>query len=111
MDLVPLLTRAESLFHRFERTVQAIDKKNNFPRPAAHQRKHTQDSASSTKGKSPQRPQSVGYSTGTSASVSASASTPSADTAESKVISPELRELLSKEILWKRQPQRKSESQ
>jgi hypothetical protein len=26
MDLVPILTRAESLFHRFERSVQAIDK-------------------------------------------------------------------------------------
>ena len=32
MDLVPILTRAESLFRRFERTVQAIDK-NNFPVP------------------------------------------------------------------------------
>jgi hypothetical protein len=29
--LVPILTRAESLFHRFERSVQAIDKKDNFP--------------------------------------------------------------------------------
>ncbi|KAF7158043.1 hypothetical protein CNMCM5623_002555 [Aspergillus felis] len=98
MELVPILTRAESLFRRFERTVEAIDKKNNFPAPSTHQRKPTQESASN-KGKSPQRPQSVGYSSGVSAGPASSAA--AGDNAESKVISPELRQLLSKEILWK----------
>ncbi|KAF4178706.1 hypothetical protein CNMCM8694_004853 [Aspergillus lentulus] len=98
MELVPILTRAESLFRRFERTVEAIDKKNNFPAPSTHQRKPTQESAS-TKGKSPQRPHSVGYSSGVSAGPASSGA--AGDKAESKVISPELRQLLSKEILWK----------
>lgn len=98
MELVPILTRAESLFRRFERTVEAIDKKNNFPAPSTHQRKPTQESAS-TKGKSPQRPHSVGYSSGVSAGPASSGA--AGDNAESKVISPELRQLLSKEILWK----------
>jgi hypothetical protein len=98
MELIPILTRAESLFRRFERTVEAIDKKNNFPAPSTHQRKPTQESAS-IKGKSPQRPQRVGYSSGVSAGPASSSA--AGDNAESKVISPELRQLLSKEILWK----------
>ncbi|PWY72318.1 GTPase-activating protein Gyp7 [Aspergillus heteromorphus CBS 117.55] len=110
IELVPILTRAESLFHRFERSVQAIDKKNNFPAPAAHQRKPTQDSTTSNnntdtninanKGKAPQRPQSTGFSSG----VSAGPSTALRDTGDSKVISPELRELLTKSIPWARKP-------
>ncbi|PYI10745.1 putative GTPase activating protein [Aspergillus sclerotiicarbonarius CBS 121057] len=101
MELVPILTRAESLFHRFERAVQAIDKKNNFPAPAAHQRKPTQDSsASPNKGKSPQRPQSTAFSSG----VSAGPSTAPGDDGETKVISPELRELFQKNVPWARKP-------
>lgn len=100
MDLVPILTRAESLFHRFERAVQAVDKKDNFPTaPTAHQRRPVSESTDADKGKSPQRP------TGTSSGVSAG---PSAlqkiiDADKPKVISPELRELLSKDIPWRRQ--------
>ncbi|PWY80923.1 RabGAP/TBC [Aspergillus sclerotioniger CBS 115572] len=101
MELVPILTRAESLFHRFERAVQAIDKKNNFPVPAAHQRKPTQDSpASPNKGKSPQRPQSTAYSSG----VSAGPSTAPGDDGDAQVISPELRELFQKNVPWARKP-------
>ncbi|PYH94264.1 putative GTPase activating protein [Aspergillus ellipticus CBS 707.79] len=103
IELVPILTRAESLFHRFERSVQAIDKKNNFPAPAAHQRKPTQDSTTSNnKGKSPQRPQSTGFSSG----ASAGPSTVARDDAET-VISPELRQLLDKSIPWARKPSSK----
>lgn len=104
MDLVPILTRAESLFHRFERSVQAIDKKDNFPAaPTAHQRRPassiSEPTSAAAKGKSPQHP--------TIAS-SSSAQPPSAlqsaiEKDKPKVISPELRELLRKDIPWRRQ--------
>ncbi|PKY06782.1 RabGAP/TBC [Aspergillus campestris IBT 28561] len=90
MELVPILTRAESIFHRFERAVQAIDKKNNFPAHAP---------AESNKGKSPQRPPRT---TGHSSSVNAgpSKSGPK-DESKPAVISPELRDLLRKDFFWK----------
>lgn len=103
MDLVPILTRAESLFHRFERSVQAIDKRGNFPTaPTAHQRRpgtSDQDSSSSNKGKSPQ------LAVGSSSGVNTGPSTlqKAIDSQKPKVVSPELRELLRKDIPWKRQ--------
>ena len=116
MDLIPILTRAESLFRRFERTVQAIDKKNNFPVPStAHQRKPTTQTGSDNngngngKGKSPQRAQ--GTSSGVSAGYSSSAppgtgTLPgSADGTDTRVISPELRMLLRRDIPWSRSQQ------
>ncbi|KAF4624201.1 hypothetical protein G7Y89_g13972 [Cudoniella acicularis] len=38
IDLESTLVRAESLFRRFQRTVEAIDKKSNFPAPKLRQR-------------------------------------------------------------------------
>lgn len=97
MELIPLLTRAESLFRRFERTVQAIDKKNNFPSaPTAHRRKPSQ----TDKGKS-RAPE--GSSTGVSAGASTSTQPGDSEDAEAKVISPELRILLRRDIPWRRQ--------
>jgi len=94
MELIPLLTRAESLFRRLERTVQAIDKKNNFPpAPTAHRRKPSQ----TDKGKS-RAPE--GSSTGVSAGSTRSGD---GEDAETKVISPELRMLLRRDIPWRRQ--------
>lgn len=101
MELVPILTRAESLFKRFERSVQAIDKKDNFPAaPTAHQRRPGASGPDpSNKGKSPQQ-SAAGSSTG----VSGSSSLQNAVNADKpKVISPELRELLRKDIPWSRQ--------
>ncbi|KAI9934030.1 hypothetical protein ASPWEDRAFT_36016 [Aspergillus wentii DTO 134E9] len=99
MDLIPILTRAESLFRRFERTVQAIDKKNNFPAPPTHQRKPTQDPSGAIKGKTPQKPQS----TGSSSSVSVGNPASNNNNSEPKVISSELRELLCKNIAQKQE--------
>lgn len=97
MELVPLLTRAESLFHRFERSVQAIDKKDNFPAaPTAHQRQPG-DQGSGGKGKSPGP---AGSSSGVNAGPSSLQKAMNAD--KPKVISPELRELLRKDIPWRR---------
>lgn len=38
IDLESTLVRAEALFRRFQRTVEAIDKKSNFPKPKLRQR-------------------------------------------------------------------------
>jgi len=38
IDLESTLIRAEALFRRFQRLVEAIDKKSNFPAPALRQR-------------------------------------------------------------------------
>lgn len=38
IDLESTLVRAEALFRRFQRTVEAIDKKQNFPAPKLRQR-------------------------------------------------------------------------
>lgn len=104
MELVPILTRAESLFRRFERSVQAIDKKDNFPSaPSATQRRTSGvNSPASGKGKAPQN-SSVGSTTGSNAGSSALQRIMDAD--KPKVISPELRELLRKDIPWRRQHQ------
>lgn len=93
IELVPILTRAESLFRRFERTVQAIDKKNNFPLPSLRQRKTSDDAAGIDKGKSPQ--QAAAVSSSSSIAISSNGSGDRRDA----VISPELRQLLSKEII------------
>ncbi|KAJ5657605.1 GTPase-activating protein GYP7 [Penicillium longicatenatum] len=104
MELVPILTRAESLFRRFERSVQAIDKKDNFPSaPSATQRRTSGiNSPASGEGKTPQT-SSIGSTTGSSAGPSALQRIMDSD--KPKVISPELRELLRKDIPWRRQHQ------
>ena len=45
MDVSSLIVHAQALFRRFQRTVEAIDKKSNFPTPPVRQRKHVSDSA------------------------------------------------------------------
>ncbi|KAL2828179.1 rab-GTPase-TBC domain-containing protein [Aspergillus cavernicola] len=105
MDLVPILARAESLFHRFNRAVQAIDKKNNFPAPSAQtqpqQRKPALSQSQSqsdptplNKGKSPQG------ASGSSTGVSSALPTNPTDKSDAKVISSELRGLFRKDVFW-----------
>ncbi|KAL4918097.1 rab-GTPase-TBC domain-containing protein [Aspergillus aurantiobrunneus] len=104
MDLIPILTRAESLFHRFGRSVEAIDKKNNFPAPSAQQRKPaapSQSQSNPNKGKSPERPSNSASASGTSTGISTSSNPkPDPKTNGTKVISPELRDLFRKDIFW-----------
>jgi hypothetical protein len=103
MDLLPILARAESLFHRFGRSVEAIDKKGNFPTPSAQQRKpiqsQPQSPSNANKGKSPERSSASasGVSTGRPSS---SNLRPGDKEPNTKIISPELRELLRKDIFW-----------
>ena len=39
IDLPSTLMHAQTLFRRFQRTVEAVDKQNNFPTPTIRQRK------------------------------------------------------------------------
>ena len=89
MDLESTLVRAESLYRRFQRTVETIDKKGNFPSaPQARQRKQL---AAIANGPGP-------------SSVTAEATASGADKGkqasdeETRVISPELRTLLSRKV-------------
>lgn len=91
MDLESTLVRAESLFKRFQRTVETIDKKGNFPSaPQARQRKPA-----------------TGVAGGSGSSTSTNQATTSGtdkgkqvggDEQEARVISPELRALLSRKV-------------
>jgi TBC1 domain family member 15 len=92
IDLQSTLIRAEALFRRFQRTVETIDKKDNFPTPSVRQRRpQSSDSANGTSNQA--------ETTGSSASTAARPAPPSTDVAEkAKVISPELRKLLSRKV-------------
>ncbi|KAF2710718.1 RabGAP/TBC [Pleomassaria siparia CBS 279.74] len=88
MDLESTLIRAESLFQRFQRTVDTIDKKDNFPSaPQARQRKSIASPPTSP-GPSGTRASSSGVDKGKQG--------PSGE--ETRVISPELRALLSRKV-------------
>ncbi|KAK6951897.1 hypothetical protein Daesc_006422 [Daldinia eschscholtzii] len=92
MDLESTLIRAEQLFRRFQRLIEAIDKKQNFPTPRTRQ-----DSSSNSGSASPT--QSRGNNgKGT-------------ENQPQKTITPELRKLLSKkiEVLPRKAAQMKSE--
>lgn len=73
-ELEPTLIRAEALFRKFQRAVEAIDKKENFPAPRK----------SNTSSETP--------ATGSSASKGKNIET------ANKVITPELRKLLSRKV-------------
>jgi TBC1 domain family member 15 len=83
MDLQSTLIRAESLYRRFQRTVDTIDKKDNFPSaPQARQRKPATSPPASSQASSSGTDQAKQLGTDTDA----------------RVISPELRSLLSKKV-------------
>lgn len=113
--------RAEALFRRFQRTVEAIDKKANFPAPKVRQRPIQNASLGSTQslprpassGASPNSG-SVGSTSATDAGTSPQGATSVSPVAakgkgrasteeevtlpQTKVISPELRGLLSRKV-------------
>jgi TBC1 domain family member 15 len=120
IDLESTLIRAEALFCRFQRTVEAIDKKHNFPAPKLRQR--------SVQNSSPEAIDSNSASERTSGSTTGayvtSVKANSPDTTKGKtrlsqeemppikkVISPELRKLLSRkvEVLPRKVVQKKGE--
>jgi len=94
MDLESTLVRAEALFKRFQRTVETIDKKGNFP--SAPQAKQRKLQAAIVAGPGPT------LSNGESSSAGASSGTDHGKQVgqdePAKVISPELRSLLSRKV-------------
>lgn len=102
MDLESTLVRAESLFKRFQRTVETIDKKGNFPSaPQARQRKQLAaivggpslgPNVSSGSSSSPEQAATSGTDKGKEVGSDES------EQEEVKVISPELRALLSRKV-------------
>ena len=111
IDLSSTLFRAQALFRRFQRTVDAIDKKNNFPAPGVRKRKSAGPTPSDkklTQKPSTNTGQSAASKTSSDASTvnGARSGSPQDDAnAKEKIISPELRGLLSRkvEVLDKKQ--------
>ncbi|KAI6975060.1 hypothetical protein D0859_12449 [Hortaea werneckii] len=111
IDLPSTLVRAEGLFRRFQRTVEAIDKKSNFPAPSVRQRlpqppspsaarpgsdgRSRQASSSHAQGKQPMR--SGASASGRERTVGDHVAA-GVGAQREKVISPELRFLLSREL-------------
>ncbi|KAM5437987.1 GTPase activating protein [Microsporum canis] len=101
IDLIPTLSRAEALFHRFEKKVEAIDKKYNFPQAPVRQRT-TRPASQPSSSSSPPADNSA---TATGASPSATGGAKATNKASSKpepetnqIITPQLRKLLSREV-------------
>ena len=95
IELQSILLAAEVLFRRFQRMVEAVDKKNNFPAPPIRQRKpvsaapKTQNVGTSSSSDSRRAPPiNKGRST-----------SPTEVTPKERVISPELRTLLSRKVV------------
>jgi len=112
IDLESTLIRAEALFRRFQRTVEAIDKKSSFPAPKLRQRPTTSSTKPPSSPSSSSSPSNTANTSSTDA-VSAGgtnsrgrrASTTAQGEGEGeleeqrpKVISAELRELLSRKV-------------
>ncbi|KFY18154.1 hypothetical protein V491_04839 [Pseudogymnoascus sp. VKM F-3775] len=105
LDLEAILIRAEALFRRFERTLQSIDKKSNFPTPRLRQRPTLVPRSSSSPSSPP-----TGATSGTDVSTAAetaapspkgkdkTTSTESSAIQQRKIVSPELRFLLSRKV-------------
>lgn len=95
IDLVSTLTRAEALFYRFQKSVDAIDRKNKsdfvFPEPPSPVRHRKPDPGPSTS-----RPRQT-QSASTSSSAAAGSSNGAGGIQRTEVITPELRWLLKKE--------------
>ena len=97
IDLSSTLLHAQTLFRRFQRTVEAVDKRNNFPTPTVRQRKpadkpsspNPQNSGATSALDGRRRPGSSGESHGEEEGKGK---------AKEKVISPELRQLLSRKV-------------
>jgi hypothetical protein len=109
LDLEAILIRAEALFRRFERTLESIDKKSNFPTPRLRQRP-TLFPRSSSSPSSPPAGRATGTDTTTAADEASSPGSKGKDKTtgpesnassaiqQRKIVSPELRFLLSRKV-------------
>ncbi|KAI4261290.1 MAG: hypothetical protein L6R42_003504 [Xanthoria sp. 1 TBL-2021] len=100
IDLPTTLLRAQYLFRRFQRTVEAIDRKQNFPAPSnVRQRKPpatsaTSDNTAATANKGKASPTIKGK----AVAATTANDVPDELEVETKVISPELRSLLNRKV-------------
>ncbi|KAK1770423.1 rab-GTPase-TBC domain-containing protein [Phialemonium atrogriseum] len=95
IDLDSTLVRAEALFRRFQRLVDTIDKKGTFPAPRAAQGGETAaDTSSAAPPSSPASPRQQQQQRRGGAQAAAAAAPPPAD----KMITPQLRKLLSRTV-------------
>lgn len=105
IDLGSTLVRAEFLFRKFERTVQAIDKKDNFPTPRVNEPISPSSSSATSPNKPPNPYPNTNNQKPAFQNPRRAPQTPSqqrqGQTAqpEMKVISPELRSLLNTKIV------------
>lgn len=119
IDLESTLVRAESLFHRFQRTVEAIDKKSSFPKPSLrHRTTPSSSSIPTTNPASSNTESTIGASSGTDMQTNAPIEGATKDKGKGsgngnsrgdgeledmperpKVISKELRGLLSRKVV------------
>ena len=83
IDLESTLIRAEALFRRYQRMVEAIDKKSNFPAPQLRHRQPTRNASASSVG-SAQLQASPGIPTSPSSPI-AKANTSGTDTVSARV--------------------------
>ncbi len=90
IDLDSTLVRAEALFKRFQRLVDAVDKKGNFPTPKLRLGQSSSDSEPAAVSTPPQA--GAGRDTGKATAVAKPEPEPE------KVITPELRKLLSRQV-------------
>lgn len=97
IDLQSTIIRAEALFRRFQRMVEAIDKKSNFPAPDVRQRL-PQPSSSPTNANKPGSVGGPSSATTTSGRERTTGEQVGAQLDAAKVVSPELRSLLSRKI-------------
>lgn len=97
IDLSSTLLRAQALFRRFQRTVEAVDKRNNFPTPSVRQRKPADKPP-------PPKPSNSGSTSAIDgrrqprSSAGIDGGEEGKGKTREKVISPELRQLLSRKV-------------
>lgn len=97
IDLPSTLLRAQALFRRFQRTVEAVDKRNNFPTPTVRQRKQA-DKPSSPQPSNSGATSAVDGRRRPGSSSGIDRDEEGKGKAKEKVISPELRQLLSRKV-------------
>lgn len=101
IDLDSTLIRAEALFKRFHRLVEAIDKKQNFPKPRVQRKPSTSSSSAGTPASAaapPSSPPAPSSSSNAPQKSPTSAGKAKEEDEQRKIISPELRKLLSRDI-------------
>lgn len=101
IDLPSTLTKAEALFRRFQRTVETIDKKKNFPAPKLTQRKPPADQLKAVQASQKSNAAAVtasGSDANTGKQTVGQAVANGIGAEKEKVISPELRTLLSRKV-------------